>query len=230
MTITSGISIFLLQICVLLPVISPCRGFHVCTTVRLYQTRLFAFDVESASAKLLWETFNESSSKPVLDLSGREASPEAVSNHISDSSEWDQGQRWKVTEQGLKDMGVATESFLEACPQLLRLETELVLETAEWVIQEFSTEYLQSEPRLISSPMTDVSYGLKFMSLMMMMPAKPACRAAPALLLAGVEGGLQEQAVAKALGQAGDATRQANQKIAGDAAASLNELKKRRGL
>lgn len=227
---TSGMLIFLLQICVLILAISPCRGFHVLTTVRLYQTRLFAFDAESASTKLLWETFNESSSKPVLDLSAREASLEAVSNNVSDSSEWDQGQRWKITEQGLKDMGVTTESFLEACPQLLRLESKLVLETAEWVIQEFSTEYLQSEPRLISYPMIDVSYGLEFMSLMMMMPAKPACKAAPALLLAGVEGGLQEQAVSKALGQAGDATRQANQKIAGDTVASLNELKKQRGL
>jgi hypothetical protein len=226
---TSGMLIFLLQIYVLLLAISPCRGFHVFTTVRLYQTRLFAFNVESASTKLLWETFNESSSKPVLDLSVREASSEATSNPALDSSEWDQGQRWKVTEQGLKDMGVRTESFLEACPQLLRLETKLVLETADWVIQEFSPEYLQSEPRLISSPMTDVSYGLEFMSLMMM-SAKAACRAAPALLLAGIEGGLQEQAVTKALGQAGDATQQANQKIAGDAAASLNELKKRRGL
>ena len=65
------------------------------------------------------------------------------------------------------------------------------------------------------------------MSTMMMMDAKAACQAAPALLLSGIEGGIQEKAVEKALGAASAATSKASQSIAGDAMAAIQVLKKR---
>ena len=56
--------------------------------------------------------------------------------------------------------------------------------------------------------------------------------AAPQLLLTGVDGGIQEQAVSAALGAAADATSKASQTIAGDAMATLQSIKKqqRKGL
>ena len=201
------------------------------------------YDIEGALALLLWETLLEVSNRPVLDLSARDASPEtaAVGNKESPSSEtvsnsdrslWDQGQRWNITKLGLVDLGVHNpDRFIEKCPQLLRLESTMVIETAKWIIHEFTVAYLESEPRLLSYPVSSVSYGMEFIGTMMMLPdAKPVCRASPELLLGGIEGGLQEQAVKNALGAASEATRQANQKIAGDAAASWKELKQRKRL
>jgi hypothetical protein len=188
------------------------------------------YDIEAASDKMVWETLEESSSRPLLNLSSRDmTSPEDVVSETTDTSEWDQGQLWQITKQGLSNMGVEdTESVLQKCPQLLRLEPSMVLETAEWVVQEFSTKYLESEPRLLSFRLTDASYGLEFMSMMMMMDAKPFCTAAPELLLTGIEGGIQEQAVKKALGSAADATTKASQTIAGDTMKTFKNLQKQR--
>jgi hypothetical protein len=199
---------------------------RVIRETRLHSTR---YDIEAASNKLTWETLEESSSRPVLNLSSRDDSPEDTVSEIKDTPEWDEGQRWQITEDGLSDIGVEkTDSFLEKCPQLLRLKPSVVLETADWVVKEFSVEYLVSEPRLLRYRSVDVSYGLEFMSTMMMMNAKPACMGAPELLLTGIEGGIQEQAVYKALGDAADATSKASQTIAGDAMASLKSLQKQR--
>jgi hypothetical protein len=209
-------------------------------------TRHFSshYDIEAASDKLVWETLEESSSRPLLNLSSWDTSSpveddgdsaETTTDATScTTSEWDQGQLWKITKQGLSDMGVgvdveATESsFLQKCPQLLRLEPSMVLETAEWVVEEFSTNYLESEPRLLSFRMTDASYGLEFMSMMMMTDAKPFCTAAPELLFNGIEGGIQERAVEKALGSAADATNKATQTIAGDTMSTLKSLQQQK--
>jgi hypothetical protein len=195
-----------------------------------FDIRLSAYDVEAASATLLWETLQETKSRPLLNLSSGEASPKDDREVSIDTSEWDQGQRWRVTEKGLKEIGISTESLLDKCPQLLRLDPTMVLESAEWLIQEFSVGYIQTEPRFLSFPQHAISYGLEFMSLMMMMPAKSAVMAAPQLLHAGIEGGLQERAVENALGAAGDATNNANQKIAGDLKGSLDVLFKTKKL
>jgi hypothetical protein len=160
-----------------------------------------------------------------------------MENTNDDTSEWDQGQRWDITKQGLSSqlsLDVNEDALLQECPQLLRLEPSMVLETAEWIVQEFGVSYLQlAPPRLLSFRSTDVAYGLEFMSTMMMANAKGACLAAPALLLSGIEGGIQEQAVKNALGAAGDATTKASQRIVGDSMATLQQLqqqKRRKGL
>ena len=218
------------------------NGFRIITLQNTFSSRnkvclSATYDIEAASEKLLWETVEESSRRPVLDLSSPDFPPEdndAAPGKMMDTSAWDQGQQWHVTKQGLQDMGVIPdESFVTQCPQLLRLEPSLVLKTAEYVIQEFSREYLEREPRLLSFPSKDVSYGMEFLGLMMMIKdAKPLCAAAPEMLLTGIEGGIQEQAVKNALGSAATATTKASQTIAGDAMTSLKNLQqqKRKGL
>jgi hypothetical protein len=73
--------------------------------------------------------------------------------------------------------------------------------------------------------------GLDFISTMLMISKDNEAALGmliPPLLLSGIDGGLQERAVQEALGAAGDATYGANRRIAGDAAAALNQLKAQR--
>jgi hypothetical protein len=188
------------------------------------------YSVETALAKLSWETFEEANARPVLNLSSRNASLEEnkPSVHEEDTSGWDQGQLWEETQKRLQALGFAdVSSLLPRCPQLLRLQPAMVLETAEWVIKEFGNKYLESEPRLLCYRPEHAQYGLEFMGIMMMTDdAKPACRASPALLMSGIEGGIQEQAIKSALGAAGSATSKASQTIAGDAMAAVQALQK----
>eukprot|EP00980_Cylindrotheca_fusiformis_P008130 scaffold1727_cov133-Cylindrotheca_fusiformis.AAC.33 len=192
------------------------------------------YDIESASVQLMWERTQESGSRPLLDFSSRSASLEELDSTTTTppfegNGAWCQGQRWTRTREGLNELEIeVNDSFLAKCPQLLRLNPSMVLETAKWIVDEFGIDYVRSEPRLLSYPLKDVEYGLDFMSTMMMADAKPACRASTALFLSSIDGGIQEQAVKVALGAAGDATSKASQTIAGDAMTSLKKLKDRK--
>jgi hypothetical protein len=187
-------------------------------------------DIEAASTKLLWEVLEERHAQPVLNLSQREVSPE-TDDAIVETSDWDQGQRWSETTEGLQALEISPHLLLDQCPQLYRLESSQVLETAAWLIQEgFGATYVISEPRVLSYKCCDAEYGLEFLQQMLMSTSFAPAFLAP-LLLSGIEGGLQERAIQEALGAAGDATYNANQRIAGDAAATLKAFKqKRQGL
>ena len=222
------------------------RNFYSASNDYDYDSQL----IDAASILLEWERIEERNVRPTLNLSARDESPEEVEDGSSAATkattgeDWDQGQRWEVTLQGLIDIGLFVSDdkgdqlteFLTNCPQLLRLDPTMVLETANWIVKEFNIGYLESEPSLLSYRCNDVKYGLEFMSMMMMMPSleatKTACMSSPKLLLAGITGGIQEQYVKTALGKASDATRDANQRIAGDMMSSLNQLKnsKKKGL
>lgn len=203
----------------------PSRHIHSSTTAQFSGSEdhskgdITTYDVETALVKLSWETLEEANSRPVLDLSSRDASLEYTAKESEqNTSEWEHGQLWEETQKGLQGLGCASPgNFVTRCPQLLRLQPGMVQETAEWVISEFGTKYLESEPRFLCYRPEHVRYGLEFMSMMMMTDAKVACMAAPALLLSGIEGGIQEQAVKSALGAAGAATSKASQTIALDA-------------
>ena len=212
-------------------------------------------DVEAASAQLLWEAIEEKESRPVLNLSRRDTggsssssafSLESLSEPQSNSSnndtdqnsynDWKQGNIWIETEKGLQVLGFNIvedgPTLLKACPQLYRLETAMVLETAAWCIDTgFDIDYLLREPRILSYRCKDVAYGLEFITTMLMLKDHDSLQLGvivPPLLLSGIDGGLQERAVQKALGDASDATYSANQRMAGDAAATLAQLKQKR--
>jgi len=194
----------------------------------------------AASKKLGWEINEETSQKPLLVLSSRDNSPEDYpvdDDVIKDTSDWDQSQRWKVTVENLSNLGVQNitstrqeSHILENCPQLFRLETAIVQETAKWIIDEFGIQYLQTSvlidnPIILSYKKEDFIYGLKFMSTMMMMDAKPACIASSTLLLQATQGGIQERLVSAALGAASVATSKATKSIASDTMESLRKLR-----
>jgi len=127
-------------------------------------------------------------------------------------------------------LGIALneDSFLDKWPQLLRLDTDFVIETATWLVKEFSADCVASDPRLLAFRCADVEYGLEFLCTTMMQNAKTACSVSPAFLLSGIEGGIQEKAVQKALGSPGAATSAASQKNAADATQSLKHIQKQK--
>lgn len=184
-------------------------------------------DMEAVSAKLSWEVINERMSRPILDLSSNRE--ELLSNEFVpiDTSDWDQGHRWSETKEGLYALDLPSpDQLLIKCPQLYRLESTQILETARWIIKQegFGLSYLMHEPRVLSYKCSDVHYGLEFLKQMTM--SNSLALLVP-LLISGIEGGLQERAVQEALGAAAEATYHANQRIAGDAAATLKALKRK---
>jgi hypothetical protein len=194
-----------------------------CSLKSLYH----AVDMDAVSAKLSWEVIDERMSRPILDLSSNR--DELQNNQLLpiDTSAWDQGQRWSETKEGLHALDLSSaDQLLKKCPQLYRLESTQILETARWIIQKegFGLPYVMKEPRVLSYKCNDVDYGLEFLKQMTM--SNSLALLVP-LLISGIEGGLQERAVQEALGAAADATYNANQRIAGDAAATLKALKRK---
>mmetsp|Transcript_23855 Transcript_23855/g.44332 ORF Transcript_23855/g.44332 Transcript_23855/m.44332 type:complete len:131 (+) Transcript_23855:451-843(+) len=123
-------------------------------------------------------------------------------------------------------MDISKESeYLEACPQIFRFLPSMVTETAQFLISEFGVEYLESKPQLLGFKQSDVSYGLEFMSTMMMTDAKSLCAKSTNLLLQAIQGGIQEKAVQNALSTASDATSKASKSIASDTMESYRQLR-----
>jgi hypothetical protein len=203
----------------------------------------------AATQKLTWEINEKTNQKPLLDLSLRDTSPEEYDSSdelltTEATSDWDQGQQWKITLNFLSELidsvdenditpppSIIQESkILENCPQLFRLEPIIIEETAQCIIDEFGIQYLQSSvlndnPIILSYKADDVVYGLQFMTTMMMTDSKPACAASSSLLLLAINGGIQERAVSTALGAAADATSKANKSIASDTMQSLRQIR-----
>lgn len=203
----------------------------------------------AATQKLTWEINEKTNQKPLLDLSLRDTSPEEYDSSdelltTEATSDWDQGQQWKITLKILSELidsvdenditpppSIIQESkILENCPQLFRLEPIIIEETAQCIIDEFGIQYLQSSvlndnPIILSYKADDVVYGLQFMTTMMMTDSKPACAASSSLLLLAINGGIQERAVSTALGAAADATSKANKSIASDTMQSLRQIR-----
>jgi hypothetical protein len=187
------------------------------------------YDIPAALAKLPWEILEDLNQKPLVNLSSKDQRLEVDSRPQAQTGSWDQGQRWSETKNALQERGIAADDcFLEKCPQLLRLDPSMVLKTADWVIQVFGAQYLESEPRLLTYREEQAQYGLEFLSTMMMMDAMSACRASPSLMISGIDGGIQEKAVSSALGAAGAATSKASQAIATDTMVALQALQKKR--
>ena len=108
-----------------------------------------------AAAQLLpWEQLASAQDKPILNLSGRDDSPEDVNNsqkkRVLDTSAWDTGERWQNTWSHLCEVlplllltssSVSQEEYSEdgaslfvtQCPQLLRFESDHIRETASFI-------------------------------------------------------------------------------------------------
>jgi hypothetical protein len=190
--------------------------------------------IEAAKPPLLWEVIEKREAQPVLNLSNRDEVFADLQTEAKQDDSWQDGQQWATTRARLQEMGIRNEDadkLLEAVPQLLRIDTDIIVDSCSAVMDLLDGECLLREPRLLSFRGDDVRYGVEFLSTMMASTPSTvlqACCVSPSLLLAAVEGGLQEQAVKRALGAAGQAADTANKRIAGDVAASLQALRQRK--
>jgi len=162
---------------------------------------------------------------------------------------------WNQTKVGLLSMGIKFEkctnsntdvyhvdedAFLKIAPQLFRLESSIVLGTASRLLDimgnERGQQMIQREPRLLTFRAEHVSYGFEFLSTMMGIKSIDSdfvpsnyilriCYDKPTLLLAGIEGGIQEKYVQTTLGDAGSAVSNANKRIVGDVSSLLKNRK-----
>ena len=157
----------------------------------------------------------------------------------NNEEQWTDGSFWAETKAGLREIGVlpeknddgeasyeeAEKNILDAAPQLLRLEPSTVLKTAEAILEAgMDTCVIREQPSLLTFPPLYIPSGVEFLSTMMAsLPsfAVSACKAQPLLFVIALEGWIQEQAVMKALGSAGDATERANKRVVSDTAAAL---------
>ena len=128
--------------------------------------------------------------------------------------------------------------FLKNAPHLLRLDSLIVVETATCLIdimgKERGVDMIKRNPSLLTFRAAHVSYGFEFLSNMMgirssnesvFIPSSnvlSVCFNKPSLLIAGIEGGIQEKYVQKTLGDAGSAISGASKQIVGDISTFLN--------
>jgi hypothetical protein len=195
----------------------------------------------NAARELLgWEVLEARASAPVLNLSretktlhlaeGFEDPSSRTSEVDSPDETWFTGAVWAETLQGLRDLGVVphdsnAQYLLEAAPQLLRVNSSIVLKAAQFVCAEFSGGVLQAEPMLLSYSAHHLQAGIAFLKTMMggvsTEVVTNACVSSPKLLVAGVEGALQERAVVDALGAASAATARATERAVGDLSAAV---------
>jgi len=195
----------------------------------------------NAARELLgWEVLEARASAPVLNLSretktlhlaeGFNDIPSRTSEVDCQDKAWLTGAVWAETLQGLRDLRVVPQdsdaaNLLEAVPQFLRLNSSVVLKTAHFVSEEFGSGVLQAEPMLLSYPAHHLQAGKAYLKTMMGAVSTEvvvnACVSAPKLIVVGIEGALQERAIADALGAASAATAKATERAVGDLSAAV---------
>ena len=175
-----------------------------------------------------------------------------IDDIIQDAAEdWIDGHLWQATEQQLIELGVlgtniTSQDVLTAAPQLLRLPTQQVVEAATFLLSypssTTSTAILKADLSLLTYLADDLQYGLEeylpnmlFMgnrsnaAQMIEMQLSIAPSMALQLLKMGVEGGLEERAVSRALGSAGTASGKAVEGVVSEMGKSYKQLNRIKG-
>jgi len=164
-----------------------------------------------------------------------------------ETEDWIDGHVWHSTEQYLIDIGIMeTEKILSSAPQLLRLPTQQVVEAANFLYSyptgKNSTDVIKADPSLLTYLADDLRYGLEeYLPNMMFMGNQDTAAAqisnqfalSPSLGLQlirmGIEGGLEERHISRALNNAGTASSKATEGIVGEVGKSFKQLQRIKG-
>ena len=209
-----------------------------------------------AEHKLPWEVAAERQSRPVLDLSGGGSGMDDSDLSLSDAAstargerrmhenetnnddyevgavDWSTGGVWRETRQALIEMVILSEATeelcLSKCPQLVRLPTEDVVESARALADTIgmSPSAIAQNPTLLSYPAHLFPGAMEFLSNMMMLPQPTIsnlCQTNSDLLISGLDGYIQEQSVKNALGSAGDALYGVGRSVANDIGKNMRD-------
>lgn len=209
-----------------------------------------------AAEPLPWEVARAKEKTPVLDLSSArdlsstlslaEGAAEEGRSDENPSREflepWMDGTLWKSTELALSSLGIGdTRQALDRAPQLLRLPTEQVVQSAAFVLDfcNSSTKLIRLDPTLLCYDVLDLEHGLgQYLPNMMFrgnatqaaVSVRTQLALSPTMALAvvkmGIDGGMEERRVSRALGSAGQASGKATQTIVHETGRTYREFKK----
>ncbi|KAL7440173.1 hypothetical protein ACHAXM_007059 [Skeletonema potamos] len=226
-----------------------------------------------ARALLPWENQLKKDSEPVLNLSAKnsDALPLADgfgNDAVASSSESDKstpcsrkdGSVWRETERALVAAGILVdddsdnksnkltrEVIVEKAPQLLRLPTDQITESANFFLGNSTDEsptldiLLQLDPSLLTYTISQLDYGITYLSNMMfrgdrmtaIQMIQSQCCLSPSmglqLIKLGVDGGIEESRIAQLLGSAGSSSGKALKGVVGDMSKDIREWKRVKG-
>jgi len=166
---------------------------------------------------------------------------------VADCS-WESGELWQETKLRLVSMGIVVndEKILTRAPQLLRLPTDQITGAASFLLTypygTNSTRLIDADASLLTYLADDLQYGVEeYLPNMMFLGNQTSASAmiqtqmalAPSMALQlvrmGVEGGIEERSVSRALGSAGAASGKAVEGVVGEAGRSYREWKRVKG-
>ena len=144
------------------------------------------------------------------------ASPSPEEDVDTDDVAWITDQRWQATRDALMStLQLSDQStwdtLLVALPQLLRLETSVVADAAETLVEQFGNveqarRIIHSQPGVLGYARSQITQGVEFLETMMGGVPTPtvvqACALSPDLLILGISEGIKTQRIASALGSA----------------------------
>jgi hypothetical protein len=253
------------------------RGVSFCSPLRsgkdIDNLILTSDLVERARALLPWEHQLKKDSEPVLNLSAKNSDPLPLadgygSDAVASSGEndkntacsWEDGSIWRETEQALVAVGILVdddsdnnsnkltrEVIVEKAPQLLRLPTDQIIESANFFLGNSTDEapildvLLQLDPSLLTYTVGQLDYGITYLSNMMfrgdrttaIQMIQSQCGLSPPmglqLLKLGVDGGMEESRIAQLLGSASQSSGKALKGVVGDMSKDIREWKRVKG-
>ena len=156
-----------------------------------------------------------------------------------DIGDWRTGSVWRETRRALVEKAILSDTadekndedaLLSKCPQLFRLPTEDVVESAKVLVDTIgmSQSAIAPNPTLLSYPAHLFPGAIEFLSNMMMLPQPTIsnlCKTNPELLVGGLDGYIQEQSVKNALGSAGNALYGVSRSVANDVGKTMRDRK-----
>ncbi|KAL9181930.1 hypothetical protein ACHAXT_012273 [Thalassiosira profunda] len=186
-----------------------------------------------------------------------QSKPIAVDRIDESDYSWKDGRIWKRTEQELMAMGVlsngdspgsklTSQMALAKAPQLLRLPTSQVVAAAAFLLSYpsggNSTTLVEADPGLLSYCAGDLRYGVEdYLPTMMFMGNQTLAdiqiqtqlslmpSMAAQIVRMGVDGGLQERMISRALGSASQASGKAVEGVVAETGRSYREYKRLKG-
>ena len=164
---------------------------------------------------------------------------EVADNHGDNDIDWRTGSVWRETSQALIGKGIVSgaadkldneDVLLSKCPQLARLPTEDIVESANALVDTIGMPptAIAQNPTLLSYPPHLFPGAIEFLSNMMMLPQPTISNLSktnPELLIGGLDGYIQEQSVKNALGGAGDALYGVSRSVANDVGKTMRDSK-----
>ncbi|KAK1738950.1 dolichyl pyrophosphate Man9GlcNAc2 alpha-1,3-glucosyltransferase [Skeletonema marinoi] len=173
---------------------------------------------------------------------------------------WEDGKVWRETEQALVALGILVkndsdneskeltrEVIIDKVPQLLRLPTDQIVESASFFVGNSTEEspklkvLLQLDPSLLTYTISQLAYAMTYLSNMMFRGDRTAaiqmiqsqCVISPSmglsLLKVGVDGGIEETRISSLLSSAGQSSGRAIKGVVGDMSKGIREWKRVKG-